>query len=105
MNEQRGQQLIVGCLAGAAAVAAVSAMADGEAPGMRLAIGAFGTGIGLATVNMFAPNLAGSMAVLILTTTVFVYGEPALKAVSRLTSPAGTKAAGTTRTQTGALPA
>lgn len=85
MSEQRGQQLIVGCLAATAAIATASALADGEAPGIRLAVGTAFAGIGLATINMFAPDLAGSFAVLILTTSVFVYGGPALDAVTSLT--------------------
>lgn len=95
MSEQRGQELIVGSLAATAAIAAASSLADGEAPSIRLVAGVAFAGVGLATVNMFAPKLAGQFAVLILTTTVFLYGGPAMDAITNLTKPGPTgKAAG-----------
>jgi hypothetical protein len=93
VNELRSQELVVGCLAGTAAVAAGSDLASGQVPGLRLVIGLAFTGVGLATASMFAPDLAGTFAVLILTTTVFVYGGPLMDAVTHLTSnpqPTGT---------------
>lgn len=103
MNEQRSQELIVGCLAATAAIATASSLADGRTPGIRLVIGTAFTGVGLATVNMFAPGLAGSFAVLVLTTTVFVYGAPLMDAVTRTTTAKGTTT--TTNPKTGVLPA
>lgn len=85
MSEQRAQQLIVGCLAASAAVAAGSSLAEGEAPGIRMAVGFAFTGVGLATVSMFAPDLAGAFSVLILTSTVFLYGGPFMESVTSLT--------------------
>lgn len=85
MNTLRSQELVVGCLAASAVVAAGSTLADGEAPGIRLLIGGAGTAVGLAVVSMFAPDLAGSFAVLILTATVFNYGAPFMDAVVEFT--------------------
>jgi hypothetical protein len=85
MLEQRAQELVVGCLAASAAVAAGSSLASGNVPGMRLVVGIAFTGAGLATVSMVAPDLAGSFAVLILTTTVFLYGGPLMEAVTAAT--------------------
>lgn len=85
MIEQRSQELVVGCLAASAAVAAGSSLASGNLPGMRLVVGVAFTGAGLATVSMLAPDLAGSFAVLILTTTVFLYGGPLMEAISAAT--------------------
>lgn len=90
-GEQRGQELIVGCLTASAAIAAGSALADGDGPGFRLVAGLAFTAVGLATVNMWNPDLAGGFAVLVLTTTLFVYGEPFLKAVESITGEPGKK--------------
>lgn len=87
MIEARSQELVVGCLAASAAVSAGSSLASGHVPGVRLVVGLAFTGLGLATVSMVAPDLAGSFAVLILTTTVFVYGGPLFDNVGRLTAP------------------
>lgn len=85
MIEQRSQELVVGCVAASAAVAAGSSLASGNVPGLRMVVGVAATGAGLATVSMLAPDLAGAFAVLILTTTVFVYGGPLMEAISAAT--------------------
>jgi hypothetical protein len=105
-SETRGQELIVGCLAASAAVAAGSSLATGHVPGLRLVVGLAFTGVGLATVSMLAPDLAGGFAVLILTTTIFVYGTPLMDAVTGLTGglTAG-RGATPTPTQEGSLSA
>lgn len=95
-DELRSQELIVGCLAATATIAAGSSLASGNMPGLRLVVGLAFTGVGLATASMVAPELAGSLAVLILTTTVFVYGGPLMEAVTSLTS--GTRPGGGTPT-------
>lgn len=82
MTPARSQELIVGCLAASTAVAAGSMMAEGNMPGVRLALGAAFTGVGLATLSMFSPDIAGAFATLVLTTTVFVYGQPLMDLVS-----------------------
>lgn len=88
MNQQRSQQLIVGCLAASAAVAAGSSLAEGQAPGMRMVVGVAFTGVGLATVSMLgAPDLAGALSVLILTSTVFLYGRPLFDLITDTTDP------------------
>lgn len=86
MNALRSQELVVGCLAASAVVAAGSTLAEGEAPPMRLLVGGTVTAVGLATVSMFNPDLAGSFAVLVLTATVFNYGRPFMDAVTEFTS-------------------
>lgn len=85
MTPERSQQLVVGCLAASAAVAAGSALADSKPPGLRMLVGVSITGMTLAVVSQFSPDTAGMFAVLVLTTTVFVYGEPFLNAVISLT--------------------
>lgn len=86
MIEQRSQELVVGCLAASAVVAAGSQLATGSVPGLRLIVGYTFTGAALATASMFAPDLAGAMAALILTSTVFLYGRPLMDTVTSLTA-------------------
>lgn len=87
MNQERSQQLVIGCLAASAAIAAGNAVAEGQAPEARQIVGFAFAGIGLATLSMFAPGLAGGMAALVLTTSVFVYGAPLYDAVTDATEP------------------
>lgn len=91
MSELRSQELIIGSLTGVAVVAVGSSLAQGEAPAASIVVGTAFAGIGLATLNMFAPELAGSFAVLILVSAVFYYGGPALDAVTSLTTDTTTK--------------
>lgn len=83
MNEQRAQQLVVGSVAATAMVSGANYLVRDETPGMRWIIGVTGSAIGLAIVAMFAPQLAAGLAVLLLATTVFVYGGPVWEAVSK----------------------
>lgn len=76
----------MGALAASAVVSAGSRLATHQTPGIRFVVGYAATGLGLATTSMVAPGLAGSLALLILTTTVFVYGEPFMDAITNLTS-------------------
>lgn len=86
MNTTRAQTLIVGCLSASAAVAAGSSLASGEGlPGMKMLVGVGVVGVGLSTTAMFAPDLAGGFAALVLVSTVFVYGGPAMDAVASIT--------------------
>lgn len=103
-TEHRAQELVVGCLAATAAVAAASTLASGDVPGIRMVTGLAFTGMTLAAASMFAPDIAGGLAVLILTTTVFVYGKPLADAVTTLTG-SDKPAASTTTKQKGTLSA
>lgn len=85
MTQDRAQGLIVGCLAASAVVAGGSSLATGDGPSIRMVLGVAFTGVGLATVAMFSPDLAGTFATLVLTTTVFVYGGPFFDLIGHLT--------------------
>lgn len=104
MDQSRGQQLVVGCLAAATAVAAGSTLAQGNAPGMRLVVGLAFTGVGLATCSLFSPELAGGFAVLVLTSTVFLYGQPLMDSVTALTAAPASAAGTPTPTNPGTNP-
>lgn len=92
-----GQELIVGCLTTAAIVSIGSEMSQGNGPEFRSVLGYLVAGIGLGTLNMFNPQLAGGFAALILTGAVFVHGGPLFDSITRSTSGAkgskGSKAA------------
>lgn len=81
-------QLIVGCLAGAAALGAADAVAQGGPPPMRQVIGFTVTAVGLSVGSLFAPGLASGLAVLVLASSVFVYGAPLFDQLDTLVSPA-----------------
>lgn len=89
----------MGCLTASTVVAAGATLASGNVPSLRQVIGVGFVGIGLATASMIAPDLAGSMAVLILTSTVFLYGGPLFDAVSNVTGASTTGAPSTSTTQ------
>lgn len=83
MSPDQSQGIVVGCLAGTAAVAAGNQILAGSPPSFRqLAGGAF-VAVGLASVALVAPDLAAGFSVLILTSAVFVYGEPLFDALGK----------------------
>ena len=86
MNQDRSQQLVVGCLAGVAVIGAGNAVVAGSPPSPRQLVGLTFVAVGLGVGTMFAPGLAGGAAVLMLTTTALVYGGPLWDAVSTATS-------------------
>jgi hypothetical protein len=103
MNEQRAQELIVGCMATAAVIGVGSSLAQGEGISGRMVFGFGFATLGLAAGAMFSPGLAGSFAVLVLTSAAFIYGQPLYDAVTTQTT--GTTAGPTTTTTTtGATP-
>src|SRR5689334_13015084 len=86
MNEDRAQSLVVGALAAAAAIGAGNAVAQGEKPPLSQLVGFGFAGLGLAVGSMVAPDLAAGLALLMLTTTVFLYGGPLYEAVTQATN-------------------
>lgn len=85
MTPQDSQSLVIGSLSVAGAIVAANSIAQGEAPDFGQVVGFTFVALGLGTAAMFAPDLAGSMAVLVLTSAVFIYGEPALDAIASTT--------------------
>lgn len=86
MIEARAQELIVGCMATAGVIAVGSTLAQGDGISARQVFGFGFVTLGLAAGSMLAPDLAGSFAVLVLTSTVFLYGVPLYEAVTLRTS-------------------
>ena len=82
MTPGKAQTLIVTSLAVSGGLVVVKDAKAGQLPGARLAIGLTFTGVSLGVLAQFSPDLAGGVALLLLTTSVFVYGGPAFLAIS-----------------------
>ena len=77
---------VITSLAVAGALILVRDAHDGTVPGARVIVGLVFTGVGLGTLAQFAPKLASSFGLLLLTSAVFVYGGPALTAIAATTT-------------------
>lgn len=87
---------IVTALGVSGALVLVKAGAKGDMPPVRTWIGLTFAGMGLAVMAQSWPDIAGGIAMLVLITSVFVYGGPAYAAISK-----ATKATSTTKPSTG----
>jgi hypothetical protein len=76
---------IVTAIGVSGALVLVKAGASADLPPVRTWIGLTFAGIGMAVLAESSPNLAGSLALLMLTTSVFVYGKPAWDAIATAT--------------------
>ncbi|MFJ7153262.1 hypothetical protein ACIQVT_34535 [Streptomyces sp. NPDC100445] len=76
---------IVTALGVSGALVLVKAGARSEMPPVRTWIGLTFAGVALATVAQSEPNIAGGIAMLMLTSAVFVYGRPAWDAIAGAT--------------------
>jgi hypothetical protein len=76
------QSFVLTSLVVSGALAVVKDAATKQLPPIRLGIGLAFTGLTLATLAQFAPALASAFAALLLVSSVFVYGGPALSAIT-----------------------
>lgn len=76
------QGTIVACMAVSAAVVTGNQVVQGQAPAFRQLAGAAFVAFGLAAGATIAPGPTTALAVLIATSSVLVYGEPILNALS-----------------------
>lgn len=79
--------VVVTSVAGTGVVVLASKAARGERPSLRFGVGLGFSALVLAIAAQFAPRLAAAFAVLLFTSSVFVYGGPALAAITRTTKP------------------
>jgi hypothetical protein len=98
MSPDNAQGFVIGCMAASGAIAAGNVIAADGHFTFRQGVGFVFTTLGLATVGMFAPRLAAGFSALILTSAVFVYGQPLLDAITTTTTPANAPAPGSTPT-------
>ena len=84
MTEARASAWIVTSLAVSGTLAAVKDVStDGQLDGLRLGVGLTVAGVMLATLAQVAPDVAGALALLVMVTSVFVFGGPAWVAINR----------------------
>lgn len=100
MSPDASQSFVIGCMAASGAIAAGNAIATDAHFTFRQGVGFTFATLGLATVGMFAPSLAAGLSALVLTSAVFVYGQPLLDAVTTITGPSAAPSAASTPTTT-----
>lgn len=88
------QTLVVTTMAVSGALLVVRAAQKSEPPPIRAGVGMLFAGVGLTTLAQFAPRVAAPMALLWLTSSVFVYGEPALRSIKTATAAPKTTSSG-----------
>jgi hypothetical protein len=76
---------IVTAIGVSGALVLVKAGAADQMPPVRTWIGLTFAGVGMAVMAETSPNIAGGLALLMLTTSVFVYGKPAWDAITTAT--------------------
>lgn len=82
MTTERANALIVTALTVSSGLVVVREAADGDgAPPARFVIGVCLAGVALGVTAQLAPQLAGGLALLMLTTSVLVYGGPAFDVI------------------------
>lgn len=86
MSTDTANAHIVTAIGVSGALVLVKAGAADELPPIRTWIGLTFAGVGLAVAAQTSPELAGGLALLMLTTSVFVYGKPAWDAISAATN-------------------
>lgn len=87
VDTQTAQTLTVTTMAVCGALLCVRAAQEGHAPSARAGVGILFGGVAMTTAAQFAPRLVAPLALLWLTSSVFVYGEPALSAIGTAVAP------------------
>lgn len=82
---------VVTCLALSGVVAFAGEAATGNKPTARQVIGLTFTAVTLTAMAQLVPELGAALALLVLTSSVFVYGGPAFAAISKATTTPTTK--------------
>jgi len=83
MTPTRAQTLVVTTMAISGGLLVVRAAAEDKKPTTRQVVGIAVAGVGLsAMATVASPDLAGGLALLWLTSSVFIYGGPAVRALS-----------------------
>jgi len=86
VNTAQAQQLAATAVLVAGGLTVVSYVADRQTPPLRVGLGVVIAGVCLSTLAEVAPDVAGPLAILVLTSAVFVHGGPAARAFTRATT-------------------
>lgn len=84
MTPDGAKRVVVGSLAATGALAAAKDLTGGRAPKLRILFGVFTAGMVLAMLAEAAPQVAGTFALLMLSTAVFTAGSETFGALGRL---------------------
>lgn len=84
MNGPQAKRVVVGSMLAAGGLAASSQLVHGDAPRLRIFIGAMAGAVMLSMLAEVAPDLAGMFALLALTTAVFTAGAGTFDAIRRI---------------------
>jgi hypothetical protein len=87
MTTDRANASIVTALGVSGALVLVKAGAAGDMPPVRTWVGITFAGLALSVLAQSQPEIAGGIAMLMMCTSVFVYGKPAWDAISKATKP------------------
>lgn len=79
------QQFIVGAMTATGVIAAGEAIAEGSPPMARTFIGYAGACLGLGVVALWAPDLAASLAGLVLVATIFTKSDTLMSGIIQIT--------------------
>jgi hypothetical protein len=86
MTTEHAQGLVVTAFTVSAGLVLIKDAHDNKMPPARFVIGTFASAVMLAAAAQFVPDLAGGMALLVLTTAALVYGGPAWQVLTSATS-------------------
>lgn len=87
----QSKRYIVVATVGTGVLSAIAVYRRGETPSPRLAAGVLASGVMLSVLAEVAPAIAGGIALLMLTTAVFVVGGDAWEGISNATRKPGSK--------------
>lgn len=83
MTGPGAKRVVVGSMAATAALSASRDLSGGRAPRLRIFFGVIGAGVFLALLAEGAPDLAGMLALVMLSTAVFTAGASTFAAIGR----------------------
>lgn len=81
MNDQQAKRYIVGSMAATAALASARDLTGGKVPRLRVFVAVVAAGAVLAMLSELSADFAGMFALLILTSAIFLAGEPTYNAM------------------------
>lgn len=86
MNAANAKPLAVVSVLVAGGLSATASFGEGHIPPLRIGVGALFAGVVLTTMAEVAPQLSVAFSMLVLLSSVFVYGGPAFAAINRATN-------------------
>lgn len=82
ITPDQAKRLTIAAVVVSGGLASVDAIRQGRRPELRIGLGMVVAGVGLSLVSEVSPQLGGSLAALLLVSSVFIVGAPALATIS-----------------------